>query len=364
MKCRLTGMDMDLTFWHSLKKNKIINEMYEEEMLSKNPEAYKAYVESNKHINFLKKWIKGEGINCKITGKLIPVEKIISTPNTNLYYSDVETRIARGSSFRGKKRPEFAKKISSILKGRPKTDEDKKQSSDRLKSIGFKKKVLLNKSIIDELCNDEIKIRELYKKMYSDLQKGIEYKRRFVIKNINKYIEDFNGSLDYLAFAPEDEIRIIFSELQSIKSSIAMRDNPTMGNAKVVLMTDLKHNNNGLVEVKVRSVMESEIIKMFERYGVKWEYETETIEYFYLFNRKYTVDFKFYYNDKIYYLEVKGSVRSTDHDKIVTKAEFAVKKFDNYIFYQKELILNIDDLIKYRLTPDDKIKIKHLYEVK
>jgi len=303
---------------------------------------------------YLYKIISGTNVYCKYTNKLIPYDRLLRGCET---FSDIQTLWGKGTSTRGKKRPGHGKIISQKLMGIKKSQEHSLKLKKRLQSIDFKKIVLANKGI--EFTND-LEVYEKYSKLYSDNLKSIQYKTKFVKNNFTRYLDNNEISLEDINLMNEDQIIDLYSELMSIKSSIAMSNSKTMGNAKIITVENINNNLSNLNSVVVRSGMEAKIISFFEKNNLQWNYESKIIDYFYNFNRKYIIDFEFLIDNEIKYLEVKGSVRNIDVDKTLAKIDTAIKKFGFIYVYQGELIsLNNLDIIKYDNI--NKFKIKHIY---
>jgi len=304
---------------------------------------------------YLYRIISNKIIYCIYSNKLIPFERVLRGCIT---FSDVESLWGKGISTRNKKRPEHAKIISLKLKGVKKSNEHRNKMTQRLKSIDFKKKVLSNKGIE---YTDDSSVYEKYAALYSNLLKSFDFKKSFVLNNYKLYLEDTELTHEEINQMSETEILNLYSELMSIKSSIAMANSTSMGNAKIVKIENLQYNLRNINSIDVRSEMEKKIISFFERNKIYWDYETEIIKYFFNFNRRYIMDFIFYIDGKCNYMEVKGSVRSSDVEKTLAKTKTAIEKFGEIYVYQKELITSIKDLDKIKYNNFSEFKLKHVY---
>ena len=295
--------------------------------------------------------------HCKYSAKLIPFDRVL---RSCLTFSDEESIFGKGTSTRGKKRPDHAIKISKKLKGIKRTEEQRQRYEKRLQGIDFKNTFLKNKNIITDGYSDAT-IREAYSKYQSEDRKSFEYKKRFCLKNYIKYnIEEL--SEDMINNFSEKEIQALFSELMSEKSSIAMKNNPTMGNSIPHIISNIKYNRENLTEITVRSGMEKKIALLFETNKIPWSYETLKINYFYEFDRRYIIDFIFELNGIEMFFEVKGSVRNKDEQKTIAKLTEAVKQLGHIYLYQGESISSIEDLEKLKITDTKNIIIKHVYD--
>lgn len=348
-KCEYTGNSMV-----ALLKNDINVYNYYYNKLSK--ELQDEITRSGKLNNkYLYKIISNKPIYCKYSNKLIPYDRVLRGCET---FSEVEHLWGKGTATRGKKRPEHGILISKKFKGIKKSDEHRAKMTERLQSIDFKKTVLINKGIN---FTDDISVYEEYAKLYSELYSSNEFKRKFTINNFKFYLEETEITDDDVYQMNDVEICNLYSELMSIKSSIAMSNSTTMGNAKIVTVDGLNFNLRNLNSIEVRSSMEKKIISFFERNKIQWDYETEIIEYFFNFNRRYIMDFKFIIDGKCNFMEVKGSVRNADVNKTLAKTKTAIEKFGQIYVYQAELIVSINDLEKIKYDDFSKFTLKHVY---
>ncbi len=306
---------------------------------------------------YLYKIIANNIIYCKITNKVIPYDRVLRGCIT---FSDEISLFCKGSATRGKKRPDHAILISKKLKGVPKSKEHREKMKKRLSSLDFKIKFLQNKKINFD-SNNELDILDKYSNYTSKERKSFNYKKRFCINNYIKYINDDIINNKQIEKLNDDQIIKLYSELMSIKSSLAMANSKTMGNAKISIVENLNYNLRGLINLEVRSSMEKRIILFFEKNKIFWDYEVEIIDYEYIFNRKYIVDFKFIIDGNVNFLEVKGSVRHTDLNKTMKKIESAIKKFGKIYLWQGELLSSINSLSKICFTNFNQVKIKHIY---
>lgn len=321
-------------------------------------EIKKEVVKSNYNYKYLYKIISGQQLYCKKDNKLISFDRVLRLCTS---CCDECGFWLKGVSTRGKKRPEHGAIISKKLKGVKKTEQAKVSYKKRLSSIDFKKKVLQNKNIKFD-CSNESEILEKYRNLYSVNRKSIQYKKRFCIKNYSKYINLNELNSNIIDHMNDQEILNLFSELMSIKSSRAMAKSKTMGNHIISYIEGLTYNMKGLNNIEVRSTMEKKVIIFFEKNKILWDYEDTIIDYYYKFNRKYIIDFKFILEGQINYLEVKGSVRSNDADKIYCKIQEAINKFKFIYVYQGEPLTVIKDLDKILYKDFNNFKLKHIYE--
>ncbi len=354
--CRITGRVFQNDFKEIIRRGGDLRKFYEQKMEEEDSAIFQNYIDSNKNDLYLEHWLRQDRMYCKVSGKLIPWERNVKTASSS--FSIVEEKYLKGNATRGTKRPEVGKKIGNSLRGKPKSAEHREKMSTRLKGIGFKIKFLQNKNI-DIDFEDHKMVQKEYRRLLSEERNSPEYRRRFCISNCPEYMDE---TVPYIESLTDEQISALYSELQSVKSSLAMKNNPTMGNSKYTDVTGLKFNKNGFTTLTVRSSMEKEMILFFERNEVSWSYEQTTIGYHYLFERQYLVDFEFDWQGIHYFLEVKGSVRSIDEAKTMAKIEAGFTQFDNYILYQKEYLYDVDDLVSLKVKDFASAKLKHVYQ--
>ena len=162
----------------------------------------------NSH-KYLYRVISGKQLYCVKENNLISYDRVLRGCIT---CSDDCISWQKGISTRGKKRPEHAIIISQKLKGVKKTCKAKESYKKRLSSIEFKKKVLENKNIKFDHNNDS-DVLEKYRDWYSVDRKSIQYKKRFCLKNFNKYFESKEINNDIIYSMSDEDILKLFSEI-------------------------------------------------------------------------------------------------------------------------------------------------------
>lgn len=242
------------------------------------------------------------------------------------------------ASMTGKKRPEFAKKISNLMKekhlnGTLRTEEHNNKLSSKLNTVEWKKSGLKKYGMINEddtYSDDEINI--LYQKMKVEKTSTFESKVRRILKlskiyiNEKEYLESRLYGLKESDLTKEN-IDSYIKTYNSLKSVIAMRKNPNMGACnmfKRILKTNFDYNDANQNEICVKSTYESNYIDYFETYGINWSYETVYIKNN---DTYYVIDFLI---NKKELLEVKGCFYRTNPKK------YFYEKIKNAIIYARE----------------------------
>ena len=205
------------------------------------------------------------------------------------------------------------------------------KNKDFLKSLEFKKKRLKNKNInIDKMTDIEIKSE--YSNLLSKINSSNEFKLKSLLtflSNRTEYIFDpFLKSIlhkDFNDILNDPKIEDIIFKLNSFKTCL-LNPNININSFKRTLMSNFKFNS--LQEsVYTKSSYETNYINFFEKEGINWTYEKTWI-----ITEKgyYLPDFKVFYNNNEYLIEVKGSFfRTTLEEYVNNKVIHALKHCQN-----------------------------------
>lgn len=242
----------------------------------------------------------------------------------------------KGNAFRGKKRPEFAKKMSKKMLELSKQGLlDRTAASKRINSIEFKKAGLIkNGKITGEESMSDNEIHEAYLLLKKERQQKSSYKQNCILNYINRHSSDKlvkEHLMCYKHSLNKDNLEVAYKKYNSIKSLNAMKNNPKMGSCNMWSrdkIQNLKFCKNA-DEVRTRSSWETNYIISFEKLKIFYGYESDMIPCESTF---YIPDFT---TDK-YLLEVKGSFyRTTPAKYFDEKLKFGIQyaKNQNKKFY-------------------------------
>lgn len=271
----------------------------------------------------------------------------------------------KGNSTRGKKRPEFAKKISKIMKEYSNNrTEEHSENIKKFHKERFKRKRLINLGVINDNQYrdlDEYEISIIYGKYMSEYLKGTEHKIKKIKKFINgggkKYGNYFDGFVkkyekkDFNNLSDCDIINI-YSDMLSIISTCAyLNENNNMGNVKFFKSGTYDSmyciNRNGFI--KYKSSYELETIKFLENNKIYFEYESDTFN-LPKYNIRYTPDFKIFYKGDIFYLEIKGYIRDENHIEKILKQLRGMIEIGKNISYIRSSLTDLSQLKKLKLN--------------
>jgi hypothetical protein len=267
--------------------------------INKNTENERDLINDLKHVYF--KGYEFKDFCCKICGEYIGHARKIC--DKKYCYSECR------AVFRGVKRPEHSKKMKVKMNELSKQGKlDRTKAAKRINSrefyiSGLIKHEYITKPESNELSDQEIK--NLYSKLKSKRAKSFEFRESCIKNYIDKYIDENLVKEQLLPIKEsinKNNINEYYSLYMSIKSTIAMRNNPNMGsqkNFKNIQMEDLKFCKN-LDRLITRSSYEKNYIDYFEKNKIFYGYESESIK---CKNSIYIPDF---ITDE-YILEVKGS---------------------------------------------------------
>jgi hypothetical protein len=272
---------------------------------------------------------------------------------TRFGWSENLTNFMKGSSYRGKNRPEHSNLMKIKMKGIDRGDSFRKTKKEQNSSIDFKIKVLTNKNI-DVLSKSENEINDLYKLIISNARKTNEFKIKKVKKFLksNKYLDE----LIFLSFKNKFEnvelcngnIEKIYSEMMSIISTISMVRNENMGKTKFFKTGFIKVKNclNKTI-IRYRSSWELKTIEFLELNEIKYSYES-----FYIQKEDgtlYLPDFLIEYEEQKILLEIKGFIRGkkgkiNEEMKIKAAKKYCKENNIKYV-YLKKVLTNINEII-------------------
>lgn len=266
----------------------------------------------------------------------------------------------RGMGNKGKKRPHHSELMKRYAEeGR--LDAWKKIHNKELNSTDFKIKRLKKHTYqFDE--TDENDINEKYKKLLSDVQKGIGFKRNslvnFIVNENFIYTEEFlisglsNLTEDYINECNKNEIEQLYKERNSLKSVISRKRNPNMGSNKLhknAYLDNLRFNKNNKTAVYVKSSYEENYVTFFEENKILWDYEPLTIKTDTGF---YIPDFVFEISNTTYLMEIKGFIADFEEYK-KTKLDYAIEYCKNnkwhFIYTENGNPTSMKEILKEQL---------------
>lgn len=320
--------------------NDIINYIFKkfpEDYLDVLRYIFKKTSQENLTIDYIEKNIL---ISKKTNNPLVWSRKYFS-----FYHSETDRTILKGHT-KGTKRPEIGLKIGNTLRGKSKSKEHREKMNNRLKSIDFKKNILIKNNIILDYNNEE-EIKKQYS-IYTSNRNKLPIHRINKIKKFLKSKKYLNEIIYMNFFEKYNEIEInednyleIFTEMGSIISTISIRDSETMGNTKFFKrgIIEVKFCRNKTL-LKYRSSWELTTIEFLEKNEISYEYES-----FFILKKDgshYIPDFLIYLNNKTVLLEIKGFIRGKKgKEKEALKQEAAIEycKENNleYIYLLKPL---------------------------
>lgn len=262
---------------------------------------------------------------------------------TSFIYKNNEIRNKmKGTSFRGKKRPEHSEKMKKLMLGIDRGDSFRELKKTQLQSIDFKRKFLTNKNISFFDDNDILK---KYSEYISNVRKGPKHKKKKILKFLNDkkyYFDVFKNFYDTPKdLSSDDKIHEVYSNMLSIISTYNIQKNEKMGTTKYFKRGFLEVNyclNKTLIHY--RSSWEEITIKFLEEKKIYYLYE-----HIYLpksDGKLYLPDFQFEYNNQSYLLEIKGYIRGKEgKNSEILKIESALKYCREnslkYVYLQKPL---------------------------
>jgi len=253
-------------------------------------------------------------VKCKYCGGERALEKVIKNG-----FATFCSQYCSTQDNRGKKRPEHSKLMKSYFKSGKlnKKNSFLKCLNKELNTLNFKKKVIENRGYSTIGLSDE-EIISLHGKVNGEIQrstKSIKAKiKRFLLNKKYIYLDIYKNSIlcgmneeDIDKIENLDYLRDINRITNSIKSIIAMKNNPLMGSSKIfkrVVKENLKFNIRGLDLLVTRSSYESNYIDYFEKEKIYWDYENIYIP---CKSGNYVPDFIINIGDDNYIIEAKGS---------------------------------------------------------
>jgi hypothetical protein len=298
------------------------------------------------------------------------INKIWSNKFKKFLVPNEHVNFVRGLVNKGKTRPEHSKLMKELHpKGIRIGNED---VAKRLKSIDFKKKVLLNKNILQNegIYTDEYILTE-YSNFVSKNRKSIKYKLNNIKKFIKyeKYLHDTNynelvyeiSKLD-LDNLDDKSILDINTRIYSYISSYHTKINENMGNTSYFIRTkvyNLKYNLSKKDYVKTRSSYETVLINILEENKIYWDYENIIIKSENSYNLN---DFLIKYNCNQYILELKGFLPKRNINETIDKTVnmFKYTEQNNLVYkYFRGVIKDINKLLQvlndnqYTITDSD-----------
>jgi hypothetical protein len=272
---------------------------------------------------------------------------------TRFGWPDELTNYMKGSSFRGKSRPEHSEKMKIKMKGIDRGESFRKTKKEQNSSIEFKIKFLINKNI-DVSSKSENEIKDLYRTFISDVRKTNEHKINKVKNFLRtvKYLDEplfskFESNYKNVDITNEN-IDYIYPEMMSVISSISMVRNENMGKTKFFKTGFIKVNNclNKTI-IRYRSSWEIKTIEFLELNDIKYSYEP-----FYIQKKDgtlYLPDFLIQYEGKKILLEIKGFVRGlkgkiNEEMKIEAAEKYCEENNIKYVYLNK-VLTNINEII-------------------
>lgn len=236
----------------------------------------------------------------------------------------------------GKKRPEHSKKILEHFSNG--TYEKFRATNNINMNTSDFKKIRLTNHRIDF---DDTNFEEKYTQLLRDVQAGPEHWRRTLLSSIKiaewkEYQEYFLIGYDILTEElinnmTEEELREWYARYNSLKTTIAYENNPSMGRTKSERLEGLEFNKRGLTSIYIRSSYEKNWVLFFEENKIQWDYECFKMSDGDIL---YVPDFFITMNDKEYIIEVKGFVPESWVDAVYKKALLGVQYTnDNNMYY-------------------------------
>lgn len=243
----------------------------------------------------------------------------------------------------GIKRPEHSKRLKKKYENGEINEGFLKQQGENAKngflnSKDFKIKRLENHGYeINDLKEHEIE--EKYSELLQEIYTSRKYKENCMIRYWEKYkdnnllsesvLKDYIYNLEDLS---DDDIDYLYKIYNSVKSIIAMKNNPQMGARGGFVRDELGNfsfNYADQEKITTRSSWESYMIEFFEENGIWWSFENKMIP---KENGTYYIpDFEVIFQNRKMILEVKGAFLFTSEDVFFKeKAKPAIDTVGNY----------------------------------
>lgn len=258
---------------------------------------------------------KGATFLCKACGKLL-------LPPANFKHTTCDPSCAdhaRGSAFRGKKRPEHAafmkvKMKELIAEGATWTEEHRANNRAHMKRMNAS----LDRAHLVETRSSCAGLRRRFERLAAGNSKP-----SFI--DHPAYLKSSLASLkvSQVAKASEKQLLRWNKQFNSIKSAVAMERNPTMGSTqfyKRIKVTGLKFNVQRR-SIVTRSSLEYDFVRWLETRKIRWVYEWTRLELGE--GRIYIPDFKIKLNGEYWVVETKGVYFSRTGAALTYKKEKA-----------------------------------------
>lgn len=256
-------------------------------------------------------------------------------------------RLAKGV-FRGKKRPDHGAKVSERLKGRPKSEEHKRNL--KTNTLHFKKKMLENKNIATVGKSDD-DINVMWKELHSELRQGRPYKETCV--------QNWFG-IDNAAMLNDETLDGLYRRFSSEKSTLAIARNPNMGKGKRHTLTDLRyHEGSDTITVETHAERRF-VLDFLERHQLHYRYEpfAVTLDS----GLSYIPDFLVMIDGEPSIVELKGTIYSELLSKII---ESCAKTAENYTYYfvqrQYFKMMTLEEFEQFRTSVLTQNELKNIY---
>ena len=224
---------------------------------------------------------------------------------------------AQGNSFRGRKRPEHSKIMK--IKTRQLIKEGKLWGKDHR----------LNHAVHLKNLNSTIGKGTPGRKALVEKRESLEAVRERLLKisvrgpyfyglSYTNHAFFDQSSLSKLSFdkvptLTNKELRFYKTEMNSLKSIVAMERNPNMGATafyKRLTINNLKSNKSAK-QVTVRSSLEYDFVRWLEKNKIPWLYEWVKLPLG--LGRSYLPDFKVWFGEDVWVVETKGVYISRDN---------------------------------------------------